>query len=192
MIASPSDAAPQLSTSWRQRLVQDLEGHVLEIGVGTGENLPHYRRASQVSAIEPDPLRAAAARAVARSAHVPVTIDVAPAEQLPYADALFDHVVSSLVFCSVNDQRIALAEIRRVLKPGGALHMVEHVHPDSTLLGWVFSAATPFWRQIAHNCHLNRPTLDVLAEEGWHVQVHKRRWMFVHLTARPIQLSIDN
>jgi ubiquinone/menaquinone biosynthesis C-methylase UbiE len=185
MIASPSDAAPPRSTSWRQRLVQDLEGHVLEIGVGTGENLAHYRRAGQVSAIEPDPERADKARAAARSAHVPVKIDVAPAEQLPYADAIFDHVVSSLVFCSVSDQRAALAEIRRVLKPNGALHMVEHVRPDSTLLGWLFSAATPYWRQIANNCHLDRRTLDVLAEEGWQVQVHKRRWMFVHLTARP-------
>ena len=183
MIAPPSDAAPLRSTSWRQRLVQDLEGHVLEIGVGTGENLTHYRRAGHGSAIEPDPERAGEARAAARSAHVPVTID----EALPFAADTFDHVVSSLVFCSVSDQRAALAEIRRVLKPGGALHMVEHVHPDSTLLGWFFSAATPFWRQIAHNCHLNRPTLDVLAEEGWQVQVHKRRWMFVHLTARPIQ-----
>ena len=180
MIASASAA------SWRERLVQDLEGHVLEIGVGTGENLAHYRRASQVSAIEPDPMRADEARVAARSAHVPVTIDVAPAERLPYADAIFDHVVSSLVFCSVSDQRVALAEIRRVLKPDGALHMVEHVRPDSTLLGWFFSAATPFWRQIAHNCHLDRPTLDVLTEEGWQVQVHKRRWMFVRLTARPI------
>jgi ubiquinone/menaquinone biosynthesis C-methylase UbiE len=170
---------------WRSNLVQNLEGMVLEIGVGTGENLLHYRRASCVWAVEPDAGRAEEARRIARQMTMPVQIDVAPAEQLPYDDAMFDNVVASLVFCSVTDQRAALNEIRRVLKPGGALHLVEHVRPGNFLLAWLFSVATPLWSRVACNCHLDRPTLDVLRAEGWRVDVHKRRLVFVRATARP-------
>lgn len=170
---------------WRVNLVENLEGSVLEIGVGTGENLPYYRRARGVWGVEPDVERAEAARKAARSMAMPVQIDVAPAEELPYPAAMFDHVVASLVFCSVNDQRAALAEIRRVLKPGGALHLVEHVRPGNSLLAWLFALVTPFWRRIAWNCHLDRPTLEVLAAEGWQVDIHKRRLVFVRATARP-------
>jgi ubiquinone/menaquinone biosynthesis C-methylase UbiE len=93
-------------------------------------------------------------------------------------------VVSSLVFCSVADQTVALREIRRVLKPGGTLHMVEHVRPQTRWLATFFSAITPWWRQIAHNCHLDRSTIDVLQREGWHVQIHRRRAMFVRMSAK--------
>ena len=167
---------------WRKGLVQGLGGTVLEIGVGTGENLPHYRRAQHVYAIEPDPTRAAEARLSA--ARVPFTVEIAPAEALPYDDASFDHVVSSLVFCSVADPQRALREIDRVLRPGGALHMVEHVRPATSVLADFFSAVTPWWSRVACNCHLDRPTIDVLQAEGWTVQVRKRRAMFVRMECR--------
>ncbi|MCB0159942.1 MAG: class I SAM-dependent methyltransferase [Caldilineaceae bacterium] len=167
---------------WRKGLVQGLDGTVLEIGVGTGENLPHYRRAQHVYAIEPDPARAAEARLSA--ARVPFTVEIAPAEALPYDDASFDHVVSSLVFCSVADPQRALREIDRVLRPGGALHMVEHVRPATPVLADFFSAVTPWWSRVACNCHLDRPTIDVLQAEGWTVQVRKRRAMFVRMECR--------
>ena len=167
---------------WRKGLVQGLDGTVLEIGVGTGENLPHYRRAQHVYAIEPDPARAAEARLSA--ARVPFTVEIAPAEALPYDDATFDHVVSSLVFCSVADPQRALREIDRVLRPGGALHMVEHVRPATSVLADFFSAVTPWWSRVACNCHLDRPTIDVLQAEGWTVQVRKRRAMFVRMECR--------
>ena len=164
---------------WRKRLVENLDGVVLEIGVGTGENLPYYARAHHLYAVEPHPDRAERARQTA--ARIPVTVDVAPAEALPYEPATFDHVVSSLVFCSVTDQEVALAEIARVLKPDGLLHMVEHVRPENPLLASLFSTITPWWSRIAHNCHLDRPTLDVLEQSGWRVLIHKRRAMFVRL-----------
>ena len=167
---------------WRKGLVQGLDGTVLEIGVGLGENLPHYRRARHVYAIEPDPARAAEARLA--TARVPFTVEIAPAEALPYDNASFDHVVSSLVFCSVTDPQRALDEIGRVLKPEGALHMVEHVRPATPLLAALFSAVTPWWSRVAYNCHLDRPTLDVLAQAGWHVTVRRRRAMFVRLLCR--------
>jgi ubiquinone/menaquinone biosynthesis C-methylase UbiE len=173
---------------WRSRLVADLAGDILEIGVGTGPNLPLYRRATHVHGIEPDPARAADARAAAQRAQVPVTIDVAPAEELPYADNSFDHVVSSLVLCSVQDQHRVLQELRRVLKPDGTLHLVEHVRPETSLLADLFRILTPWWRGIACiacNCHLDRPTIAVLTEMGWDVQVHKRFFMFVRMSATP-------
>ena len=170
---------------WRAGLVRDLPGDVLEIGVGKGENLAFYQRARGVWAMEPDLARAEHARRTARRAVVATSIQVAPAEALPYADGSFDHVVSSLVFCSVRDQRQALAEVRRVLRPGGTLHMVEHVRPRHPLLASLARAATPAWSRIAFNCHLDRPTVDVLRELGWQVEIHRRIGVFVRLSARP-------
>jgi ubiquinone/menaquinone biosynthesis C-methylase UbiE len=169
---------------WREKLVAELTGNVLEIGVGEGANLPYYRQAAHIWAIEPDAKRAQRAQAVAAACTIPITIDVTGAECLPYPDATFDHVVSSLVFCSVTDQVATLREIRRVLKPGGLLHMVEHVRPQTRWLAAFFSALTPWWRQIAHNCHLDRPTIEVLQREGWQVQLHRRRAMVVRMSAR--------
>ncbi len=96
---------------------------------------------------------------------------------------MFDHIVSSLVFCSVTDPRAALGELRRVLKPGGVLHMVEHVRPDNMLLAAIFGAVTPYWSQLAHNCHLDRPTVELLRAEGWQVEVQRRWAVFVRLSA---------
>jgi ubiquinone/menaquinone biosynthesis C-methylase UbiE len=168
---------------WRADLVQNLDGCVLEIGVGTGPNLVHYRRATAVWAIEPDPGRAALAQQVITRARVPTNIKVAVAEDLPFTAASFDHVVSALVFCSVTDQVQALAEAQRVLKPGGALHMVEHVRPETPLLAWWAGVVTPTWSRFAHNCHLDRPTIDVLRSTGWEVEVLRRLGVFVHLRA---------
>lgn len=177
-----AQSVPRFSR-WRVRLVQDLTGDVLEIGVGAGANLPYYRKASHVWAIEPDAVRAGEAEQLAAQAAVPMTIKVAPAEALPFDDAAFDQVVSSLVFCSVADPPVALAEIRRVLRPGGTLHMVEHVRPATGWLAWLFGAVTPAWSRIAHNCHLDRPTVEMLRDAGWKVQVHRRRTVFVRISA---------
>ncbi len=171
-------------SNWRSRLVENLQGNVLEIGVGEGDNLRHYRHASHVWGIEPDAERVALAQKSAATAVVSVTIDQGVAEQLPYADAHFDHVVSSLVFCSVTDQHVALAEVARVLKPGGVLHMVEHIRPRTPLLAWLADRLTPWWSRIENNCHLNRPTLDVLGASGWRVTIHRRRFMLVRLSAQ--------
>ena len=78
----------------------------------------------------------------------------------------------------------ALAEIGRVLKPAGTLHMVEHIRPGNRGLATVFGAVTPAWSRIAHNCHLDRPTVDLLREAGWEVELLRRRTVFVKLRAR--------
>ncbi|HRJ41966.1 MAG: methyltransferase domain-containing protein [Caldilineaceae bacterium] len=175
------------SGGWRARLVETVTGDVLEVGVGTGANLPYYRVAASVSAIEPDPGRAGKARRAAQKAAeqlgIPVQVEVAPAEDLPFADATFDAAVSSLVFCSVAEPGQALAEIERVLRPGGVLWMIEHVRPQTPFLARLATFATPGWRRIAHNCHLDRPTLEILQETGWQVEVLRRRGVLVKIRA---------
>lgn len=169
---------------WRQRMVQGLTGDVLEIGVGTGTNLPLYRAATHVWGIEPDAERARQAEQAARRASVPVTLKVAGAEALPFDDASFDHVVSSLVFCSVTDPQRALAEVQRVLRTGGVLHMMEHVRPQTPWLAALFGAITPTWSRWENNCHLDRPTVELLTAAGWQVHIHRRTAMIVRLSAR--------
>lgn len=173
--------------NWRARLVGSIPGDVLEIGVGTGANLPYYRAASSVRGIEPDPMRAEEARQAGVEAAdllgIPVEVHVAPAERLPYEDASFDSAVSSLVFCSVADPVLALGEIGRVLRGDGVLWMVEHVRPRTAALAWLASRATPGWRRLAHNCHLDRPTVETLTDAGWRVEILSRRGVFVKLKA---------
>lgn len=170
--------------NWRRQLVEDVPGEVLEIGAGSGSNFGLYRRAAHVWAIEPNPQAAAKAVKAAASAAVPVQVRVAPAEALPFADDSFDHVVSSLVFCSVTDPAQALREIERVLRPGGVLHMVEHVRPGFAPLGLAAAAVTPVWSRLAGNCHLDRRTLELLRAQGWQVDIQRRIGLFVRMDAR--------
>lgn len=182
-MASSSNALD--ADTWRTRLVANLEGDVLEIGVGSGDNLPYYRRANHVWGIEPDPGRAAKARKRAAECAVPVTIDIAPAEVLPYPDDSFDVVVSSLVFCSVNDPVQTLRELQRVLRPGGVMHMREHICPHGKFWASVAHAFTPVQRRLFSNCHLDRPTLDTMTAEGWQVEVLNKRAVLVRVLATP-------
>ena len=168
---------------WRTNLVENLPGRVLEIGVGSGTNLPLYRKAAHVHGIEPDGEGAVEAHRVAPTG---TGVSVAVAENLPYADNSFDHVVSSLVLCSVADQHRVLQELRRVLRPDGVLHMVEHVRPRTKVLAELFRLLTPHWRRAQCNCHLDRPTLAVLVESGWDVEVQRRIFMFVKMKAVPL------
>ena len=97
--------------NWRSKLVSNLTGDVLEIGIGDGPNLSKYNHATSITGIEPDAARAEKARA--RSTKIPVTIETASAEAIPFPDNSFDHIVSSLVLCSVQDQHRSLQEMRR-------------------------------------------------------------------------------
>ena len=112
-----------------------------------------------------------------------MTIDVAPAEELPYDDDSFDHIVSSLALCSVYDQHTALNELRRVLRPGGTLHAVEHIQPKNIVGSEITRLLTPRWRKFACNCHLDRQTLAILNESGWDVEVQKQFLNFVRFNA---------
>ena len=159
----------------RHELLAELEGEILEVGAGTGLNLPHYERASRVVAVEPDASMARQLRKRAPQASVPVEIVSGSAESLPFRDASFGTVVVTFVLCSVDDPAVALGEVRRVLQPGGRLVLLEHVRGEGRLGRWQ-DRFTPLHRRAAGNCHLNRETKEAVAEAGFDAEgVHTTR-----------------
>lgn len=153
----------------RKRLVADAAGEVLEIGAGTGKNLPHYRVAARVVALEPDPGMRARAVEAARRASVPVEVVEGDATSLDYADGTFDTVVACLVLCTVPDPDRALAEARRVLRPGGALRFYEHVRAeDPALARWQDRLQRP-WSWFARGCRPNQDTVALIEAAGFKV-----------------------
>jgi ubiquinone/menaquinone biosynthesis C-methylase UbiE len=157
---------------WREWAVSAAQGRVLEVGIGTGLNLPHYRNAQAVAAIDPD--GESLQRARARRNGTVIGLSQARAEALPFADESFDAVVGTLTFCSIGEPARALDEVRRVLKAGGALRLVEHVRVHNRWIAGIQDVITPVWRQIAGNCRLNRDTLAAVERAGFHVRrVHR-------------------
>ena len=159
------------ATEHRRRLVEAAYGTVVEIGAGYGATFPFYPAAvTGVLALEPDPTLRGLALAAARTAPVPVTVQDGMAEEVPTADASVDVVVSSLVLCSVADQSAALAEVVRVLRPGGLLLFYEHVRSAHRVLGVAEDLVTPLWSRMAGGCHPNRDTVARIAGAGLTVQ----------------------
>jgi ubiquinone/menaquinone biosynthesis C-methylase UbiE len=159
----------------RADLLREASGRTLELGAGTGHNLPHYPASvSELVLTEPDRFMAARLRKhVAAEPPAPPTVRVteAPAEELPFEDRSFDTVVATLVFCTVDDPERAAAEARRVLRPDGRLLYLEHVRsPDSERLGrWQDRLERP-WGWIGGGCHPNRPTDRTLPAAGFEVE----------------------
>jgi ubiquinone/menaquinone biosynthesis C-methylase UbiE len=151
----------------RRRLLAGAEGTVVEIGAGTGLNFRHYPAGLEVVATEPDPHMLQAARKAARKATTKLTVCQAPAESLPLPDASVDTVVSTLVLCSVPDQAAALAEAKRVLKPGGRLVLVEHVRAGDPTLARRQDRRERFHLRFAGGCHPNRDTLRAIVAAGF-------------------------
>jgi len=159
------------ATEHRRRLVEAAYGAVVEIGAGYGATFRFYPAAvTGVLALEPDPTLRGLALAAARTAPVPVTVQDGMAEEVPTADASVDVVVSSLVLCSVADQSVALAEVVRVLRPGGLLLFYEHVRSAHRVLGAAEDLVTPLWSRMAGGCHPNRDTVAMIAGAGLTVQ----------------------
>lgn len=152
----------------RQRLLAGLRGRVIEVGAGNGLNFPHYpSTVTEVLAVEPeDYLRAKAEEAATRSAVEASVVD-GLAERLPADEASFDAAVVSLVLCSVPDQAAALAELRRVLRPGGELRFYEHVVAEEPGLTRVQNVAARFWPWVGGGCHPNRDTVAAISGAGF-------------------------
>jgi ubiquinone/menaquinone biosynthesis C-methylase UbiE len=150
-------------------------GRVLELGVGVGANWPYLAEDLDYVGIEPDSYMLQRAHSRAEAAGQPRKIEQAAAEQLPFDDASFDTVLVTLTLCTVQDPARALAEAKRVLRPGGQLVFVEHVRPENTLGAWLIDRITPLWHRAFAGCHPNRRTAQALAEAGFEIEGLERR-----------------
>jgi ubiquinone/menaquinone biosynthesis C-methylase UbiE len=171
-------AYDRLSRGWERKHGREFRGEhlraasgrVLEVGAGTGHNVDHYP-ATVEELVLSDPSAASLARAGRRLAQAARrgTCVEAPAERLPFDDASFDTVVSTAVLCTVADPAAALAEIRRVLRPGGQLLFSEHVRADDPSLARWQDRLEGVWRVVAGGCHPNRDTLAAIEASGLEV-----------------------
>lgn len=162
---------------WRRQLLRYVEPPILEVGVGTGASLPWYKGGSPLVAVdrEGEMARAALERAVALGR--PTAIGQMDAQYLAFSDATFASVVVSLVFCSVAEPVRGLRQIRRVLRPGGRLYMLEHVRPDHPLLGPLADLLTVPWHALSRECNLNRRTADNVVAAGFALESVERRFL---------------
>jgi ubiquinone/menaquinone biosynthesis C-methylase UbiE len=178
---------PAEQTAHRRELLAALRGRVLELGAGSGANFAHYPdTVTELVAVEPEPYLREQALEAARSAPVQVTIVDGVADALPAEDATFDAAVACLVLCTVPDQARALAELRRVLRPGGELRFYEHVHasrqPGRTVLEILDRT---LWPRLAGGCHPTRETADAIAAAGFSI-AELRRFGFAPGPTPPI------
>jgi ubiquinone/menaquinone biosynthesis C-methylase UbiE len=166
---------------WRRWLVQGARGRTLDLGCGTGRNLPLLPSGTRAVAV--DPSRHCIRRARRRAPAVPVVI--ARAEALPFRDATFDTVLSGLVFCSVGDPARGLAEVRRVLRPGGELRMLEHVRATTPWHARVQDLIQPAWTWVAGGCHPNRDTERAVGWAGFLIEDRRAQGTMRRFRARP-------
>ncbi|MDO8542485.1 MAG: class I SAM-dependent methyltransferase [Opitutaceae bacterium] len=156
---------------YRERVISAASGRVLEVGIGSGENLSRYgARVSEVVGLEPAARLATMARRAANGSAVPVTIIEAPGEMIPLDGQSIDTVVMTWTLCSIPDPAAALQEIRRVLKPEGHLLFVEHgLAPDERVRKWQHRL-TPVWTRLAGGCHLDREMSSLIANAGFRIE----------------------
>ena len=160
----------RLLDHYRHQTIASARGLVLEVGVGSGVNLPLYGPAvTRVVGLDPSPelLRLASRRAA--DAVVPVSLLRGSAEHVPFADAVFDTIVMTWTLCSIPNPMAALTEMRRVLRPGGRLIFVEHgLSPEIRTARWQHRL-TPYWKRISGGCHLDRKTDDLIRAAGFQI-----------------------
>jgi SAM-dependent methyltransferase len=176
----------------RRRLLAGLVGRVLEVGAGNGLNFPHYpATVTEVLAVEPEPYLRRQAVAAARRAPVPIRVVDGTAEALPAPDGAVDAVVASLVLCTVADPDRALAEVGRVLRPGGRLRFYEHVRAtDPRLARWQDQLERP-WGWLLGGCHPNRDTVAAITAAGLQiVQLNRFDLKAMPPLARPHVLGV--
>lgn len=169
----------------RSQVVPNASGDVLELGCGGGINMEFYdpTRITGFTGLDPSPELLAMSRAAAQARGMDADIRGGVGEAMPFADARFDTVVTTFTLCSVADQAAVLAEIRRVLKPGGTALFLEHgAAPDAGVAKWQ-RRVEPVWKRIGGNCHLTRPISDAYARAGF--AVDRQAAAYIPKTPRP-------
>jgi ubiquinone/menaquinone biosynthesis C-methylase UbiE len=153
----------------RAKVLAQARGRVLEIGIGTGLNLPHYRPRLDLVGIDPDTSMLARARMRATQVSCAVQCCQASAEALPFREGSFDWVVGTLVFCTIPNPAQAFREGLRVLRPDGHLTLLEHVRSPHPLVARLQDHLTPPWKRLCGGCHLNRETLVIAGAAGVYI-----------------------
>jgi SAM-dependent methyltransferase len=163
--------------TYRDELLAGVSGRVLEIGAGNGLNFRHYPpTVAEVVALEPEAYLRGKAQEAAREAPAPVVVRDGVADPLPFGDGRFDAAVASLVLCTVPDPEPALAELHRVLVPGGELRFLEHVRADSPRKARLQRRVdrSGLWPRMAGGCHCGRDTLAAIEAAGFGVERVRR------------------
>jgi ubiquinone/menaquinone biosynthesis C-methylase UbiE len=162
-------------TEHRRELLAGLSGRVLEVGAGNGLNFAHYPEAvTEVVAVEPEPFLRTRAGESAKAANVPIRVVDGVADRLPVEDESIDVAIACLVLCSVPDQAVALAELRRVIRPGGELRFYEHVLAETRGFARFQQASNAVWPLLAGGCHPNRRTGVAIERAGFEIESCRR------------------
>ena len=156
---------------YRERVAGAAEGRVLDVGVGSGFNLPFYaRQAQEIFGLDPSPRLLGRAQSNAQGVQIPVHLLEGSAERIPLADSSMDTIVMTWTGCSIPEIRTALEEMRRVLRPGGRLLFVEHGRaPEPRVARWQ-DRLNPFWQRFSGGCRLNRKIDDLLSDAGFRIE----------------------
>ena len=173
----------------RERLLSQARGHTLEVGVGTGRNLPLYPSGVQLTGIDVSANMLAKARHAADRRHAAVDLQLGDVQHLPFPDGSFDTVSATCVFCSVADPLTGLREVARVARSDGRVLLLEHVRPRTRVLGWIADRLNPLASRLI-GADINRRTEDTVAIAGLDL-IEVRRWgVWREITARPATSGI--
>ena len=160
------EAIPEMMFKpWRKKLLVKAKGAILEIGVGTGKNFPHYPSGASVTGIDIADRMLVIARKKASELGLPFDLSEGDVQNLHFPDHSFDTVVATFVFCSVPDPVQGLRELRRVVKPSGQILLLEHVRIDKPIIGWLMDRMNP-WVVRIMGANINRRTLENVQKAG--------------------------
>lgn len=168
LLSTGGNRYDKLTAKRKRKLFSNLKGRVLEIGAGSGVNLPYYPEGTVLTCLEPNPFMQNYLKEKAQKSGKPVEIITGKAEDIPLDDASVNAVVSTLVLCSVMDMQQVLSEIKRVLVAGGVFLYMEHVAaPEDTLLYTIQRWIKPLWKRVADGCNPDRKTGLAIEEAGF-------------------------